>query len=190
MQLLKGKIALVSGGSRGIGRAICCTFAHEGATVYAGVRDKSKTVEWSMELEDGGKIIPIYLDVCDEASIKECILSIKRLSGKLDILVNNAGITILERFEMMRKSSAEQIYATNVFGLMNVTQIALRLLKKSDSPNIINMSSIMARDSDIGQTSYASSKAAVESMTKTWAKELAPAGFRVNAIAPGYVQCY
>lgn len=187
MQLLEGKTALVTGSSRGIGKAICRIFAQEGAVVFAGVRDMERAGELTMDLDGGGKVIPIHLDVCNEASVKQCVLEIKKAYGKLDILVNNAGITIIERFEMMRKAALEQIYATNVFGLINVTQTALRLLKKSDAPVIINMSSIMAGDSDIGQTAYASSKAAVISMTKTWAKEFAPAGFRVNAIAPGNV---
>ena len=137
--------------------------------------------------ESGGKIIPIMLDVCSEASIKACILEIKKQVGHLDILVNNAGITIIERFDMVCNASVDTIYNTNVFGLMHVTQMAVKLLKKSSSPNIINMSSILAGDSDIGQTVYASSKAAVVSMTKTWAKEYVSLGFRVNAIAPGNV---
>ena len=94
---------------------------------------------------------------------------------------------MIERFDMMRDSSVEEIYNINVFGMMHVTQMAIRLLKKSDKPVIINMSSVMAMDSDIGQTAYASSKAAVISMTKTWTKEYTPLGFRVNAIAPGNV---
>jgi 3-oxoacyl-[acyl-carrier protein] reductase len=115
------------------------------------------------------------------------ISKIKKKYGCLDILVNNAGLTIIERFEMMRKESVKIIYDTNVFGVADVTQRVIRLLKKSDYPCIINMSSIMAGDSDIGQTAYASSKAAIESMTKTWAKELVEYGIRVNAIAPGNV---
>lgn len=185
MLLLENKVVLVTGSSRGIGLKICESFAREGAKVYAGARNENSIVQ--QEFASGGSIIPISLDVTNEVSIKDCISRIKKDENILDVLVNNAGITIIERFDMMRKSSVETIYNTNVFGLLYVTQYAIRLMRKSLSPTIINMSSIMAKDSDIGQTAYASSKAAVESMTKTWAKEYAQFGFRVNAIAPGNV---
>lgn len=188
MIMLESKIALVTGAGRGIGRAICVKYAQEGAIVYAGVRNAELLTDLSWQDEKtGGRIIPIMLDVCDMASIKQCILDIKKQAGHLDILVNNAGITIIERFDMTSDASIAAVYNTNVFGLMHVTQMAVKLLKKSTAPNIINMSSVLAKDSDVGQTVYASSKAAVVSMTKTWAKEYTPLGFRVNAIAPGNV---
>lgn len=188
MILLKNRIALVTGASRGIGRAISVKFANEGAVVFAGIRSSDLIEEMRWESpETGGKIIPVILDVCDMVSVKKCIIDIKSKVGKLDILVNNAGITIIERFDMTSDASIRKIYDTNVFGLMKITQTAIRLLKKSNAPNIINISSVLAGDSDIGQTAYASSKAAVESMTKTWTKEYTPLGFRVNAIAPGNV---
>lgn len=188
MFMLKDKIALVTGAGRGIGKAISISFAKEGAIVYAGVRnlDAVQEFEYSSN-ESGGKIIPILLDVCDKETIKQSILKIKKDYGKLDILVNNAGITIIERFEMMKAESLHKVYNTNVFGLIDVTQTAIRLLKKSNAASIINLSSIMYEDSDIGQTAYASSKGAVTSMTKTWAKEFVSYGIRVNAIAPGNV---
>ena len=187
MLLLNGKIALVTGAGRGIGRAVCQVLASEGATVYAGVRiiDEDRCSQFGSEVS--GRIIPILLDVCDSQSIKECIKKIKSETGRIDILVNNAGITILERLEMISNSSVEKIYNTNVFGLLNVTKTAMRLLKRSNTPCIINMSSIMAQESDIGQTVYAGTKAAVESMTRTWTKEYSASGIRVNAVAPGNV---
>lgn len=176
MLMLENKTALVTGASRGIGNAVCEKLASEGAVVYGGFR----TVE-----NREGKIIPVQLDVCDPQSVKECIKTVKKEAGKIDILVNNAGITILERLEMVADASVKKIYDTNVFGLLNVTKAAIRLLRKSDSPCIINMSSIMAQESDIGQTVYAGTKAAVESMTRTWTKEYSAEGIRVNAVAPG-----
>lgn len=178
MLMLENKMVLVTGASRGIGNAVCEKLASEGAVVYGGFR----TVE-----NREGKIIPVQLDVCDRQSIKECIKTVKKEAGKIDILVNNAGITILERLEMVADASVKKIYDTNVFGLLNVTKAAIRLLRKSDSPCIINMSSIMAQESDIGQTVYAGTKAAVESMTRTWTKEYSAEGIRVNAVAPGNV---
>ena len=188
MFMLEKRIALVTGASRGIGRAISLKLADEGALVYAGVR-KLKDIEDMVYISDvsEGKIVPIVLDVCDKESIKAGVKKIKQEVGRLDILVNNAGITIIERFEMMREISLNKIYDTNVFGVIYVTQMAIRLLKKSTCASIINMSSIMSNDSDIGQTAYASSKAAINAMTKTWAKEFVSHGIRVNAIAPGNV---
>lgn len=187
MLMLDEKIALVTGASRGIGRAVCQILASEGATVYAGVRIIDEDRYCQLGKESAGRIIPILLDVCDSQSIKECIKRIKTEAGRIDILVNNAGITILERLEMVSNASVEKIYDTNVFGLLNVTKTAMRLLKKSSAPCIVNMSSIMAQESDIGQTVYAGTKAAVESMTRTWTKEYSASGIRVNAVAPGNV---
>ncbi|MBQ9765485.1 MAG: SDR family oxidoreductase [Lachnospiraceae bacterium] len=184
--MLKGRVALVSGASRGIGRAIVERFYSEGAIVYAGVRNKDifKEIE-RYDSESEARIIPIILDVCDKESIKQCMMDIKKNHGRLDILVNNAGTLYVERLEMARDSSMQQIYETNVFGLFHVTQMAVRLLKKSMFASIINISSVLWDKGDIGQTLYASSKAAVTSMTKTWAKEYVHMGLRVNAIAPG-----
>lgn len=176
--MLKDKIVLVTGASRGIGKAIADKFIENGAIVYSGVRSK---------IDYQGKALPIILDVCDLESIKSCVKSIKHDHGKLDVLVNNAGITKIERFDMMKQTSLQDIYNVNIFGLINVTQTAMRLLRKSSAPCIINMSSIMASNSDVGQSAYASSKAAVESLTRTWSKEYVEQGFRVNAIAPGNV---
>jgi len=188
MLMLKDKVALVTGASRGIGYAVAAKFAEEGATVYAGIRDETQKNRVEQAAEDSeGKIIPVMLDVCDQGSIRDTMLQIRKQHGKLDVLVNNAGLTIIERLEMVSDTSIHKIYDTNVFGLIHVTQMAVRLLKKSKAPSIINMASIMWENSDIGQTVYASSKGAVVSMTMTWAKEYAPIGMRVNAIAPGNV---
>ena len=188
MQMLNNKTALVTGASRGIGYAICQKLAENGANVYAGIRKSDDENRFKQTGdESAGRIIPVLLDVCDIQSIKECIKRIKNEVGKIDILVNNAGITILERLEMVSNVSIDKIYNVNVFGLLNVTKMAMRLLKKSESPCIINMSSIMAQESDIGQTVYAGTKAAVESMTRTWTKEYSSEGLRINAVAPGNV---
>ena len=186
--MLENKIALVTGASRGIGKAICVKLAEEGATVLAGVRNPALLDNYLDGIHDTkGAIVPVLIDVCDPASIKECAMKIKKDYGLLDILVNNAGLTIIERFDMMKAESMHKIYDTNVFGLVRVTQMMIRFLKKSETPCIVNMASILAEDSDIGQSAYGSSKAAVVNLTKTWAKEYAGIGLRVNSISPGNV---
>lgn len=186
--MLENKIALVTGASRGIGKAICVKLAEEGATVLAGVRNPALLDNYLDGVYNTkGEIVPVLIDVCDAASIKECAMKIKKDYGRLDILVNNAGLTIIERFDMMKAESMHKIYDTNVFGLVNVTQMMIRFLKKSETPCVVNMASILAEDSDIGQSAYGSSKAAVVNLTKTWAKEYAGIGLRVNSISPGNV---
>ncbi len=180
MKILQDKVALISGASRGIGKAIAEKFVQEGATVYAGMRNLDNNIS-------AENIIPILLDVEDKNSIKEAVLKIKSEVGKIDILVNNAGITFVERLEMLSEKHLHKIFDTNVFGLINVTQMAIRLLKKSASATIINLSSVMYDQGDIGQTAYGASKGAVASLTKIWAKEFVSQGIRVNAVAPGYV---
>ncbi len=185
MLILDKRIILVTGASRGIGLAIVKRLASEGAIVFAGMRNESNIMENEDVSSIDGKVIPIKLDVCDKESIKKCILEIKKMYGKLDVLVNNAGIMITGRMEMASDDAVDKVFNTNVFGLLHVSQMAIRLLKKSDAGTIINISSILGDVGDIGQTVYAASKAAVSSMTRTWAREYAPMGIRVNAIAPG-----
>ena len=185
-KMLLNRIALVTGASRGIGRACTVKLAQEGAVVYAGYR-KERDFDQILGEASGlsGEIIPVCLDVCDKQSVLNCIKKIKLEKGKLDILVNNAGITRINRLEMLNDEAIDLIYETNVYGTIHVTQTALRLLKKSEYASIVNLSSVLYKNGDIGQTAYASSKAAVSTMTKVWAQELAPFGIRVNAVAPG-----
>lgn len=183
--LLKDKVALVTGANRGIGYAVSAKLASEGCYVYAGTRSVDT---FPTEVEGAQcRVAPVELDVTNKDTIRNCILKIKDEKTKVDILVNNAGIIDIGRLEMIREDTIRRIYETNVYGTIITTQMVMKLLKKSTCPNIINISSVLCDNGAIGQTVYAGSKAAVANMTKTWAKEYTPLGFRVNAVAPGNI---
>lgn len=187
--LLDGKVALVTGAGRGIGRKIVERFAEEGATVYANVRTKGDfdkfALETSMRCEV--KIIPLYFDVKDVALAKSAIMRIKKEQGHLDILVNNAGIMRDNVIGMIGEQLIQDVFAVNVFSVINMMQLANKLMSRQRFGSIINISSIVGIEGAAGQMVYSASKGAVASLTKSAAKELAPLGIRVNAVAPGLI---
>ncbi len=187
--LLDGKVAFVTGAGRGIGRKIVERFAEEGATVYANVRTKGDfdkfALETSMRCEV--KIIPLYFDVKDVALAKSAIMRIKKEQGHLDILVNNAGIMRDNVIGMIGEQLIQDVFAVNVFSVINMMQLANKLMSRQRFGSIINISSIVGIEGAAGQIVYSASKGAVASLTKSAAKELAPLGIRVNAVAPGLI---
>jgi len=186
--MLKGKIALVTGASRGIGRQIAITFAENGAIVYANARKENSLDSLLKECEGlGGKVIPVYFDVTDAGSSKNTVMKIKKESGKLDCLVNNAGIMRDALIGMIDKEAIHDVFETNVFAVMELTQLAARIMIRQKSGSIINLASIVGLNGNKGQLVYSASKGAVIAMTKTAAKELAPQNIRVNAVAPGMI---
>lgn len=180
--LLEGKVALVTGCNRGIGKHIAELFATNGAIVYAVAR---KTDSLSSIASD--KIIPCYMDVTDNTAIKELFLQIKKQHGRLDVLVNNAGIMLDALLGMITEDQMQSTFATNVFANVNMMKYAIKLMTRQKSGSIINLSSIMGVTGNSGQIVYSSSKGAVIAMTKSAAKELASYHIRVNAIAPGII---
>lgn len=188
--MLENKIALVTGCSRGIGQAIMMRYAQEGAIVYANARQEGCLAEIAQQVYDGdcGYIRPVYFDITDKAAIKKCIMQIKKEQGKLDILVNNAGIMKDAYLDMVDDKTIEETFAVNVFALIHITQLALKIMKTSHRASIINMASIVGERGNVGQSVYAASKGAVLALTKTWARELAGKNIRVNAIAPGKIE--
>lgn len=189
MGLLEGKICLVTGGSRGIGAATVKRFAEEGATVYANARAPKNIDALCDELTKScsGTVKPIYFDVRDEAESKKAIIQIKKESGQLDVLINNAGIMKDALIGMIPRTLMQDIYETNVFGVMNMIQLATKLMVHQHSGSIINLSSIVGLEGNPGQLVYSATKGAVAAMTKTASKELASQGIRVNAVAPGMI---
>lgn len=189
MGLLESKVCLVTGASRGIGAATVKRFAQEGATVYVNARIPNSVDSICEELTEQYKttVKALYFDVRDENLAKKAILQIKKESGHLDVLVNNAGVMKDALIGMITKDLMQEVYETNVFGVMNMLQLASKLMGNQKNGTIINLSSIMGLEGNPGQLVYSATKGAVVSMTKTAAKELACKGIRVNAVAPGMI---
>lgn len=186
---MKNKVVLITGCSRGIGRTMVECFAKEGAIVYANARVKGSLDHYTEELSKKFTTVvtPVYFDVTDKVAAKEAIMTIKKQSGRLDVLVNNAGIMKDALLDMVDDETMEKTFSTNVFAVIHMTQLAIRLMKRQKSGCIINLSSIVGLNGNSGQTVYSASKGAVAALTKTWAKELISSGIRVNAIAPGKI---
>ena len=189
MELLKNKVCLVTGASRGIGAAITQRFSEEGALVYANAR-REGSLDSILENLNGqfpGKVKPLYFDVCSEPDAKRAIMQIKKESGRLDVLVNNAGIMRDALIGMVSQELMHSIFETNVFAVINMVQLAAKLMSRQKSGSIVNISSIVGLEGNPGQIVYSASKGAVAALTKTAAKELATQGIRVNAVAPGMI---
>lgn len=180
--LLEGKIAIVTGCSRGIGRSIMETFASNGATVYA-----VDLVEGCMDDVASESIIPCYFDITDTKAIIELVKRVNKEQGKIDVLVNNAGIMLDALIPMVTDEQIHKTFEVNVFAMMHFIQYVSKIMKRQHSGSIINAASIMGISGNYAQMVYAASKGAVIALTKSAAKELAQDGIRVNAVAPGTI---
>ena len=184
------KTAVITGGSRGIGRACAIKLAKEGyniAVVYAG-NDKAAEETVSEIKALGKEAISVKFDVSDENAVNEGITKIIEKFGRIDVLVNNAGITRDGLFVRMSADDWNAVINTNITGMFYVTKPVVKLMMKQRSGSIINMSSIAGVMGNAGQANYSAAKAAVIGFTKSLSKELAARNIRVNAIAPGFIQ--
>ena len=182
MNRIEGKIALVTGGARGIGRTIVEKLASEGAELVISCDMGEATFEQN-------NIRHEIVNVTDREAVKELIKKIKDEFGRIDILVNNAGITKDAPFVRMSEESWDAVINVNLKGVFNITQAVAPLMTKNKKGSIITISSVVGLYGNIGQTNYAATKGGVISMTKTWSKELARKGaqVRANCIAPGFI---
>lgn len=189
--MVQDRTAVVTGSNRGIGKAIVEKLALEGANVFACARSASEEFERDLQtLQDrtGRVVTPLYFDMDDPQAMKAAVKTIHATKIPIDILVNNAGIAGDTLFQMTTIHQAKHVMDVNFFAPLLFTQYVTKLMKKSVAPSIINISSMAATNNYAGMFSYSASKAALESMTKTLAKELGDMNIRVNAIAPGVIQ--
>lgn len=186
--MLTGKVCIVTGGSRGIGKAISQVFAQNGAVVYATATKEGSVEEWSGEFSKDvrGEVRPLYFDVSDEKAVRDAAIRIKRACGHIDGLVNNAGVEFNELIGMISHENMEKMFSVNVYGTINMLQIVSRIMgRQENGGSIVNIASMTALRGNKGQLVYSATKGAVISLTKSAAKELAEKKIRVNAIAPG-----
>ena len=187
--LLDGKTALVTGASRGIGRAIALRLAAEGARVainYAGNVKAAEEVKGAVEAA-GGAAILCQADISDSAAVEAMVADVVKEFGTIDILVNNAGITRDTLLMRMKDEDFAKVLDTNLKGVFYCTKAVAKLMMKKRSGRIVNMASVVGLVGNAGQTNYAAAKAGVIGFSKSAARELASRGITVNVVAPGFI---
>lgn len=190
MKLLEGKVAIITGATRGIGKGIAEVYAKHGADVaftYSSSVDAAKALEADLNAQ-GIKAKGYQSDAGDFAAAQELVAEIIKEFGKVDILINNAGITKDNLMMRMSEEDFDAVIETNLKSVFNMTKAVQRQLLKQRSGSIINMSSVVGVSGNAGQTNYAASKAGVIGFTKSVAQELGSRNIRCNAIAPGFIE--
>ena len=186
---LDGQTALVTGASRGIGRAVALALAGEGAEVvvnYASSPDAAEEVVAEIQAQ-GGSAYAIKADVADEASVEDLIKTVLKRSERIDVLVNNAGITRDGLLMRMKTEDWQAVINLNLTGVFLCTRAVARPMLKQRSGRIINITSVVGLMGNAGQANYAAAKAGVVGLTRSSAKEMASRGITVNAVAPGFI---
>jgi 3-oxoacyl-[acyl-carrier protein] reductase len=189
MQRLTGKIAVITGAGRGIGKATAHKFADEGATVIIADYDLETGESAAKEIEEkGGNSRFIQVNVSDPEQVQHLFQEVETAYGRVDILVNNAGILRDRTLKKLEPELFDQVINVNLRGVYLCTRAAAELMRKQQSGVILNASSVVAHYGNFGQTNYVAAKAGVIGMSKVWARELGKDGIRVNAVAPGFIQ--
>ena len=191
---LSGKVAMITGGAAGIGKATAQVFAREGAKV--AICDVSEELGTALVKELGPDAHFTKVDVCNRAEVQQWVEGVVAKFGKVDIMINNAGITRDAQFikmkdgELVKQMSEEafdSVISVNLKGVFNCSQAVAPFMVKQQSGVILNASSVVGLYGNFGQTNYVATKAGVVGMTKVWARELGKFGIRVNAVAPGFI---
>jgi len=190
MEILKDKVALVTGASRGIGRAVALELARAGAEVavnFSASEEGAKEVARAIE-SLGRKAFPVKFDVADPEAVAEGVKAVEETFGRIDILVNNAGITRDALLVRMKEEDWDRVLAVNLKGAFLVTKAVLAGMMKRRWGRIINVSSVVAFSGNPGQTNYAASKAGLLGFSRSLALEVARRGITVNVVAPGFIE--
>ena len=190
MGLLDEKVALVTGGTRGIGKGICEKFVQEGATLvftYLSSEDKANALATELSV-NGAKVLPIRSDASQLEQAEKLIETIVEKYGQVDVVVNNAGVTRDNLLMRMKEEDWDAVIDTNLKSVFNLTKAVQRTMLKQRSGSIINISSVVGVQGNAGQSNYAASKAGIIGFSKSIAKELGSRNIRCNAIAPGFIE--
>lgn len=187
--ILKGKVAIITGGTRGIGRAVAATFAREGATITLCARDRILLEKIAAEFETSGtQVLAVRADVTQPSEVEEMVETCLTRYGQLDILVNNAGITRDNLLLRMKDDEWDAVLNANLKGVFHCTRAVLRGMIKQRGGRIINLTSVVGVMGNAGQSNYAAAKAGIIGLTKATAREVASRGITVNAVAPGFIE--
>jgi 3-oxoacyl-[acyl-carrier protein] reductase len=187
MTTMTGRVALVTGASRGIGRAIARGLAARGAIVVAAARGDHATAVTAEIVSDGGRAECVTLDVTDGAAVQAAIAGILERLDRIDILVNNAGITRDQLMLRMKRDDWDAVLSTNLTAAFSCTQAVLKSMVKQRAGRVINVTSVVGQSGNAGQANYAASKAGLIGFTKALALEVASRNITVNAVAPGLI---
>ena len=187
MSTMEGRVALVTGASRGIGRAVAIALAARGATVVAAARGDHAAGTASEIGGLGGRAEAAALDVTDEAAVHALVADIVSRHGRIDILVNNAGITRDQLMLRMKREDWDAVIATNLTAAYGCAQAVLKPMVKQRAGRIVNLTSVVGQSGNAGQVNYAASKAGLIGFTKALALEVASRNITVNAVAPGLI---
>jgi 3-oxoacyl-[acyl-carrier protein] reductase len=189
-KMLENKVVVVTGAGRGIGRVIAEQMAQDGAIVYVNDLVLGDMEEWAADCSsrNNTKVAPVAFDVTDSSALKAGLMSVYKAEGRLDCVVNNAALIANQKLGMVSKPLLEKMFSVNVFAVIDMIQLASRLMARNGGGNIVNIASITAVVGSPGQVAYSSTKGAIISLTKSAAKELSPLQIRVNAVAPGIIK--